>query len=316
MIKKRKIGKTDLAITPFVLGGNVFGWTADEKTSFEILDAYTDAGFDFIDTANVYSAWAPGNKGGESETIIGNWLKKTGKRDKVTLSTKVGAKIKEGHEGLKKDYIFREIDNSLKRLNTDHVDLYFSHYDDLSTPIEETLDAYNKLIKAGKVRYIGASNISPERISESLEAGKTNGLNEYVCIQPEYNLYERKTYEENYKPLAEKYNLGVITYYSLAGGFLTGKYKSVADLSKSKRGGNIEKYLNERGMHIITVLTDIAEKYNADPAQIAPAWLLAQPSVTAPIASVSKTSQLDILKCVNIELDTDSINKLTKAGKY
>jgi len=316
MPTKRKIGKSDLQVVPFVLGGNVFGWTADEKTSFEILDAYVDAGFDFIDTANVYSAWVPGNKGGESETIIGKWLKKTGKRDKVILSTKVGAKIAEGHEGLKKDYILREIDESLKRLNTDYVDLYFSHYDNGETPVIETLEAYNKLIKEGKVRYIGASNVTPERISESLKTSRENSLAEYICMQPEYNLYDRENYEENYESLAAEYDLGVITYYSLASGFLTGKYKSESDLKQSQRGGNIKKYLDDRGVRIIQALTETATQYNATPAQIALAWLLARPSVTAPIASVSKMSQLDILKCVDIDLDTESVDKLNKASKY
>lgn len=316
MKEKRKIGKSDIETVPFVLGGNVFGWTADEKTSFDILDAYVDLGFEFIDTANIYSVWVAGNKGGESESIIGKWLKKTGKRDKVILSTKVGARMSEGYEGLKKEYILKEVEESLRRLNTDCIDLYFSHYDDLTTPVLETLEAYDKLIKDGKVRYIGASNMTPQRITESLEVARNYGLSEYVCVQPEYNLYDRSTYENNYEPLAAKYDLGVISYYSLASGFLTGKYGSVTDLTQSQRGGAIEKYLDDRGLKIIEVLKEVAHEYKATPAQIALAWLLARPSVTAPVASVSKASQLDILKCVDIDLSEEAIAKLNEASWY
>ncbi len=316
MREKRKIGKSDLHVVPFVLGGNVFGWTADEKTSFDILDAYVDAGFDFIDTADVYSAWAEGNKGGESETIIGNWLKKTGKRDKIILSTKVGAKIDDNRKGLNKAYILKEVEESLRRLNTDHIDLYFTHYDDADTAISETFEAYNQLVREGKVRYLGASNVSPARIRESLEVSKGNWFPEYVCLQPEYNLYDRQSYEDEYEPLAASYGLGVISYYSLASGFLTGKYRSVTDLTSSQRGGKVEEYMNDRGMRIIETLQKVADEYGATPAQIALAWLLKRPSVTAPIASVSKVSQLDILKCVDIDLFPEDVEKLTEASKY
>jgi len=316
MKQKRTIGKSDLQIVPFVLGGNVFGWTADEKTSFEILDAYFDAGFDCIDTADAYSAWVPGNKGGESETIIGKWLKKSGNRDKLIISTKVGAEISPDKKGLKKDYILKEAEESLKRLNTDYIDLYFTHYDDMDTPIEETLQAYDKLIKEGKVRYIGTSNISPERIKESIDTSRKNGLPEYVCLQPEYNLYDREKYESQYEPVADAYDLGVISYYSLASGFLTGKYKSKDDLKQSQRGGNIEKYLDERGKKMIDVLREVASDYKATPAQISLAWLLARPSITAPIASVSKSSQLDILKAVDIHLSSEAVEKLDEASQY
>lgn len=316
MREKRKIGKSDLHIVPFVLGGNVFGWTADEKASFEILDTYVDAGFDCIDTADVYSAWVDGNKGGESETIIGNWLKRSGKRDKIVLCTKVGAKIDDSHKGLSRAYIISEVEESLRRLQTDHIDLYFTHYDDNDTPVSETLDAYNQLVREGKIRYIGASNVSPARIHESLEVSKDNWFPEYVCLQPEYNMYDRRTYEENYEPLAAKYGLGVISYYSLASGFLTGKYESVTDLTSSQRGGTVEQYLNDRGMRIVDALKVIAGNYKATPAQIALAWLLARPSVTAPIASVSKPSQLDILKCVDIDLSAADIEKLTEMSRY
>lgn len=316
METKRKLGKSELQFVPFVLGGNVFGWTADEKTSFDILDAYVDLGFDFIDTADSYSAWAPGNKGGESETIIGKWLQKTGKRSKVIISTKVGSKIDENRKGLKKDYILREVEESLRRLKTDHIDLYFSHYDDMETPIAETLEAYTQLVNEGKVRYIGTSNMTPERVRESLEISRKNNLAEYICLQPEYNLYDRSKYEKEYEPIAQQYGLGVISYYSLASGFLTGKYHSVDDLKQSQRGGGIEKYLDDRGKRILTVLTEVARQYKATPAQVALAWILARPSVTAPIASVSKSSQMDIVKCVDINLDKEAVDKLTEASEY
>lgn len=316
MKEKRKIGKSDLEVVPFDLGANVFGWTADEKASFDILDAYVDLGFNFIDTANTYSKWVPGNKGGESEAIIGKWLRKTGKREKIVLSTKVGGVMGDGHSGLKADYIVREVEESLRRLNTDHIDLYFSHYDDPNTSIVETLEAYNKLVKEGKVRYLGTSNMSPQRIEESINVSRANSLAEYICIQPEYNLYDRSKYETDYEPLAEKYGLGVVSYYSLASGFLTGKYLSVEDLKLSDRGKTVEKYLDDRGSKILATLREVGVEYKATPAQVALAWLLARPSITAPIASVSKASQLDILKSVDIDLSQESINRLNEASRY
>lgn len=314
MATKRKIGNSTLEVQPFALGGNVFGWTADEKTSFQILDAYVDAGFDFIDTANSYSAWIEGNKGGESETIIGNWLKKSGKRDNIVISTKVGSEMSPTSKGLKKDYILKQAEASLKRLQTDYIDLYFTHYDDLSTPIEETLEAYAKLISEGKVGFIGVSNMSTQRIEESLKKSKEGGYPAYVCLQPEYNLYDREKYETEYKPLAEKYGLGVISYYSLASGFLTGKYKPGQPI-EGKRSDAVKNYMNPRGENIINVLTEVADSLSATPAQVALAWLMAQPTITAPIASVSKSSQLDILKAVDLKLNNDMIEKLNKAGK-
>lgn len=316
MAKKVKIGKSNLEIVPFSLGCNVFGWTADEKTSFDILDAYTDAGFDFIDTADVYSVWAPGNKGGESETIIGNWLKKTGKRNQIVISTKVGAPISDTHRGLKKEYILKEVEESLKRLKTDHIDLYFTHFDDLSTPVAETLEAYAQLVKDGKVRYIAASNMSDQRIRESMKYSRENNLPEYVCLEPEYNLYNRQQYETEYAPLSEEFGLGVIAYFSLASGFLTGKYKSIDDTANSARKDRLTAYFDDRGQRILQALHDVAKEYDATSAQIALAWLLAQPTVTAPIASVSKPQQFDILKCVDIELKKDAINKLNDASAY
>lgn len=316
MVKKRKIGKSGLEVVPFAFGGNVFGWTADEKTSFNILDAYVGAGFDFIDTADVYSAWVPGNKGGESETIIGNWLKKTGKRNEVVISTKVGAQVSETHRGLKKDYILREVEDSLKRLQTDHIDLYFTHFDDLTTPVGETLEAYAQLIKEGKVRYIATSNMSPERIRESLKYSEDNNLPSYICLQPQYNLYDRKGYESTYESLVKETGLGVVSYYSLASGFLTGKYHSVEDIASSARKGQLENYINDRGQAILTTLSEVAKEYNATQGQVALAWLLARPSITAPIGSVSKVEQLDILKAVELDLSKEAVEKLNEASKY
>lgn len=316
MTAKRKIGKSDLEIVPFALGGNVFGWTADEKESFKILDAYVDKGFNFIDTADAYSAWVPGNKGGESETIIGKWLKSTGKRNKIIISTKVGAQVSEQKRGLKKSYIINEIEESLERLNTDYVDLYFTHFDDLETPTEETLEAYAQLVKDGKVRYIGTSNMSPERINVSMEVSKTHNLPEYVCLQPQYNIYDREKYENLYEPLAAKYDMGVISYYSLASGFLTGKYQSADDIATSKRKDQLMNYMNPRGLRILTVLHEMATQYRATSAQIALAWLLARPSITAPIASVSNADQLDILKAVYIQLVHSDLERLNEASKY
>lgn len=312
---KRKIGKSELEVVPFALGGNVFGWTANEKESFDILDKYADAGFDFIDTADIYSAWVPGNKGGESETIIGNWLKKSGKRNQFIIATKVGAQISESHRGLKKAYIVAEVEESLKRLQTDYIDLYFTHFDDLSTPVEETLEAYAQLVKAGKVRYIATSNMTPARIRESIEVSRKNNFPEYICLQPEYNLYDRNDYETKYEDLVKEYGLGVVSYYSLASGFLTGKYNSIEDIANSKRKDALSKYINDRGQNILTTLHSVADEYNATPAQIALAWLLARPSVTAPIASVSKASQLDILKSVDINLRKDALERLNSVSK-
>ncbi|SHF16928.1 aldo/keto reductase [Dysgonomonas macrotermitis] len=316
MVKKRKIGKSDLEVIPFAFGGNVFGWTADEKASSDILDKYIGAGFDFIDTADIYSAWVPGNKGGESETIIGKWLKKTGKRNDVIISTKVGAEISETHRGLKKEYILREVEESLKRLQTDHIDLYFTHFDDLLTPVGETLEAYAQLVKEGKVRYIATSNMSPDRIRESLKYSADNNLPSYICLQPQYNLYDRQDYETKYEPLVKETGLGVVSYYSLASGFLTGKYHSVADIAASARQGQLKNYINDRGQSILTALSEVAKEYNATQGQIALVWLLARPSITAPIASVSKVEQLDILGAVNIDLSKEAIDKLNAASRY
>ena len=278
-----------------MLGGNVFGWTADEATSFKVLDAFVAAGLDFIDTADSYSTWVPGHKGGESETIIGNWIKRSGKRGKVVIATKVGSEIPGQGKGLSKTWIMRQVEGSLQRLQTDYIDLYQSHRDDPNTPVEETLEAYAQLVKQGKVRVIGCSNFTSDRTRESLAASAKHGWPRYESLQPHYNLYERATYETTLEPLALEEKLGVVPYYSLASGFLTGKYRSENDLAKSPRGQAVKKYLNDRGFRILQALDQVAERHQAVPAQVALAWLMARPSITAPIASATSVEQLNEL---------------------
>lgn len=315
-MEKRKLGNTDLHVAPIAFGGNVFGWTIDEQTSFGILDRFVDAGFNLIDTANVYSRWKQGNQGGESETIIGNWLKSRQNRDQVIIATKVGADMGNGKD-ISKANILKEVDNSLRRLQTDYIDLYFSHYDDEQTPATETLEAYDELIKAGKVRWIGASNFSAARLKESLEVSKSTGLPKYEVFQPEYNLYNREQYETAYEPIIKEYQLGVTNYYALASGFLSGKYRSEADLNKSQRGGGIKSFLNERGFKILDALDQVAERQGSQPASVAIAWLIARPSVTAPIASVTSTDQLkDLEHAANIQLSADDIQLLDTASNW
>jgi len=315
-MEKRKLGNTDLFVYPITFGGNVFGWTIDEAKSFEILDGFVDAGFNFIDTADVYSRWVPGNQGGESETIIGNWLKARGRRNDVIIATKVGADMGNG-ASLKKDYIISSVEGSLKRLNTDYIDLYQSHYEDTNTPIEETLEAYDQLIKAGKIRWIGASNYSPEGLKAALETSERLSLPKYQTLQPEYNLYKREDYEKQFEQIAIENQLGVINYYALASGFLTGKYRSEADLNKSQRGGGIKNYLNDRGFKILKALDEVSEQYSADQASIALAWLIARPSITAPIASVTSLEQLeDLKKAASISLDVEDIAILDEASSW
>jgi aryl-alcohol dehydrogenase-like predicted oxidoreductase len=318
-MNKRELGNSGINIVPFVFGGNVFGWTVDERTSFTLLDAFVDLGLDCIDTADVYSRWVPGNKGGESETIIGNWLKKTGKRNQVVIATKVGSSMDANNpnKNLSKAYIIKAAEDSLKRLQVDHIDLYQSHYDDPNTPIEETLEAYEKLIKEGKVRAIGASNFTADRLMESLKASVQSGLPTYVSLQPEYNLYDREGYEKELEPLCRENNIGVITYYSLASGFLSGKYRSEADLHQSKRGQGIKKYLNDRGQRILKALDNVAHNYSATPASVALAWVIARPGVTAPIASATSIKQLEELaKAVTLNLPQHVIDDLTAASGY
>jgi aryl-alcohol dehydrogenase (NADP+) len=310
----RDLGKTGIKVAPLMFGGNVFGWTADEATSFSLLDALADAGLNFIDTADVYSAWAPGNQGGESETLIGKWFKRTGKRDQVVLATKVGALA--SRAGLSRDNILKAADESLRRLQTDYIDLYFSHRDFAdSASLEETLAAYQTLIDAGKVRVIGASNFSGARLREAHEISRAQGLPEYQVIQPEYNLYERAEYERESEPAADEFGLGVVTYFSLARGFLSGKYRSVEDLGKSKRGGGVESYLNKRGMGILTALDAVAHRHGSTPAAVALAWLIARPSVTAPIASATSLDQLQALvAATSLKLEASDIAELDDAS--
>lgn len=316
-MEKRTLGRSALQVAPLVFGGNVFGWTADANTSFQLLDAFVAGGLNFIDTADVYSRWVPGNKGGESETIIGQWLKKSGNRDKVIVATKVGAEMAPGKKGLKKDYIRQSVEDSLKRLQTDYIDLYQTHYDDADTLVLETLSTYAELIKEGKIRAIGTSNMSPERIKESLQTSEQHGLPRYETIQPEYNLYDRTPYETDYEPLAAEAGLGVIPYYSLASGFLTGKYRSEADFSKSPRGGGVKKYLTERGTRILNALDEVGKRYHASPAAIALAWMIARPSITAPIASATSTAQLEsLIQATQLQLDRDAIEHLNVASAY
>lgn len=316
-MEKRELGRSGIKVVPLCFGGNVFGWTADEKTSFELLDALVGHNLDFIDTADVYSRWAPGHTGGESETIIGNWLKKSGKRDKVIIATKVGKPMGEDLKGLSKKYINEAVDASLKRLQTDYIDLYQSHEDDQITPLEETMEAFTELIKAGKVRAIGASNFSGERLQEALNVSEKNGFARYETMQPEYNLYDREDYETNLGPVCAKNGLGVITYFSLASGFLTGKYRSEADLGQSKRGGGIKRFLNERGLRILDALDIVAKEYNSTPAAVSLAWLIARPSIAAPIASATSVKQLmDISKSLELKLDAATVEVLDKASAY
>jgi len=310
----RTIGLSSLQVAPLMLGGNVFGWTADEAATFSVLDAFVDSGLNFIDTADVYSSWVPGNQGGESETLIGKWLAKTGRRDRVVIATKVAKYAK--RPGLSAANIQAAVEDSLKRLQTDYVDVYFSHEDDPGVPIEETLGAYQKLIQAGKVRVIGASNLSGARTLESLRIAEANGLPRYQILQPEYNLYSRAAYETELEPIALAKHLGVVPYYSLASGFLSGKYRSAADLSKSVRGSrSVPKYLNPRGMAILAALDQVAERHGVTQASVALAWLMARPGITAPLASATSADQVaSFAQAVQLRLDAADIQTLDAAS--
>jgi aryl-alcohol dehydrogenase-like predicted oxidoreductase len=315
-MEKRRLGQSSLYVSPITFGCNVFGWTADEKTSFALLDGFLDAGFNFIDTADVYSRWHPGNSGGESETIIGKWLKSSGKRDKVVLATKLGIEMGPGKKGLSHKYMMQAVEDSLRRLQTDHIDLYQSHRDDPETPIEETLSAYAELIKQGKVREIGASNFSADRLADSLKISSEKGLPRYQSLQPQYSLVERTEFEGPLEDLCLKEKVGVIGYYSLASGFLTGKYRSAADTAGRARGSRAEKYLNDYGLGVLKALDEVAARYNAKPGQIAMAWLIARPSVTAPIASATNLDQLaELVKAAEIKLDAAAIQQIDAASK-
>ena len=315
-MKLRPLGNSGIEIAPLALGGNVFGFTADELTSFAILDRAVEAGINLIDTADIYSRWVPGHKGGESETVIGRWLARGGRRDRIVLATKVGGDMGDGRKGLTRDYIVRAVEASLARLQTDHIDLYQSHYDDPATPIVETLEAYGQLIRQGKVRAVGASNYSADRLAEALGTSRQGGLPRYESLQPHYNLLERADFEQNLAPLCLREGIGVIAYFGLARGFLTGKYRSKDDLKKSVRGDTVEPYLNDRGLRVLAALDDVAGRLRATPAQVSLAWLMSQPAVTAPIASATSIDQLeDLIAAMHLELDQPALDRLDAASR-
>jgi aryl-alcohol dehydrogenase-like predicted oxidoreductase len=314
-MEKRKLGNSGLEIVPLIFGGNVFGWTANEKTSFQLLDAFIGAGFNCIDTADVYSRWAKGNKGGESEKIIGKWMKKSGKRNQIIVATKVGKEMGTDAKGLSEKYIRLAVEASLKRLQTDYIDLYQSHEDDSKTPLEETLETYSQLIKEGKVKAIGASNYSAKRLTESIGISQENHLPRYECLQPLYNLYDRGDFERELQQTCIQNGIGVITFYSLARGFLTGKYRSENDLYKSARGEGIRKFLNHRGMRIVAALDIISQRYQTTPAAVSLAWLIAQPGVSGAIASATSAEQLnELIKVADIRLDDEALDSLKQAS--
>ena len=314
-MEKRQLGRSTLRVAPLCLGGNVFGWTVGRDASFRLLDRALEAGLDFIDTAEMYSVWVPGHRGGESEAIIGEWMASRGCRDRVTIATKVGADMGDGRKGLAPARIRAAVEDSLRRLRTDRIDLYQAHYDDPDTPLAEVLGTFAELIAAGKVRAIGASNHTPERLREALRTSAELGLPRYESLQPHYNLYDRAEYEATLEPLCVAERLGVISYFGLARGFLTGKYRSTADLGQSQRGGGVADYLNERGMRILATLDEVAGEIRSTPAQVALAWLIARPSITAPIASATSLDQLeDLIAAANLRLDKAAIDRLTAAS--
>ena len=314
-MQKRTLGHSTLKVSPICFGGNVFGWTADEAMSFKLLDAFTAAGCNFIDTADVYSKWVDGHTGGESETIIGKWLKRRGGRDQLVIATKVGMEMPQQGKGLSRAWILRSVDNSLKRLQTDYIDLYQSHADDADTPIEETLDTYAHLVELGKVRFIGASNFKAARLAESLRISHAHKSPAYVSLQPEYNLYNRASFEAELEPLCRKENIGVIGYYSLASGFLSGKYRPGAGAGDSPRAAKAQSYLNERGLRILAALDAVAAAHHTNPTRIALAWLMARPGVTSPIASATSLAQLhDLVEATRVQLATEEIAALDRAS--
>ncbi|HXD32599.1 MAG TPA: aldo/keto reductase [Pyrinomonadaceae bacterium] len=314
-MEKRKLGNSDLEVAPLAFGGNVFGWTIDEATSFRLLDQFVAAGFNLIDTADIYSTWMPGHKGGESETIIGNWITQRKNRDQVVIATKVGLEMGPDKKGLSRPYIMDAVDDSLTRLRTDYIDLYQAHWDDADTSLEETLSTFGELMKQGKVRAIGASNYSGARFAESLATSEQAGLPRYETLQPNYNLYDRNEYEQTLEPICVENNISVLPYYSLASGFLTGKYRSEADLAKSPRGEGNRKYLNERGMRILEALDEVAAESDSSPAQVSIAWLSSRPHISAPIASATNLEQLsDLIGGATLKLDEAALAKLDQAS--
>jgi aryl-alcohol dehydrogenase-like predicted oxidoreductase len=310
-MQRVKLGKSDLEVPVICLGGNVFGWTVTEADAFRQLDAALESGLNFIDTADVYSRWMPGHKGGESETILGKWLAKGDKRNNVILATKLGLDMGDGKKGLKAGYIEQAVEDSLRRLQTDFIDLYQAHRDDPETPLEETLGAFDKLVRQGKVRHIGASNYSGPRLKEALRISKDNGLVGYVSIQPQYNLVAREEFETDLLPVVQEHTLGVIPYYSLAAGFLTGKYRSKQDADGKARGGTVAKYLNDWGFNVLHALDEVAREHQSTPGRVALAWLMVQPGVTAPIASATSEKHLtDLIEATKLKLDHASLEKL------
>jgi aryl-alcohol dehydrogenase-like predicted oxidoreductase len=311
----RPLGGTGLQVAPLAFGGNVFGWTADEATSHRLLDAFVEAGFNLVDTADVYSVWAPGHIGGESESVIGRWMKARGTRERIVLATKVGMKLAEGRTGLSRRWIRQAVEDSLRRLQTDRIDLYQAHQDDPDTPLEETLSTFADLIREGKVRAIGASNYTAPRLAEALATSRRLGLPRYETLQPHYNLVERAIYEAELEPLCRSQGLGVINYFGLARGFLTGKYRSEADLSRSVRGAGVKAYLNERGLGVIAALDAAAARLSATPAQVALAWQIARPGITAPIASATSLEQWqELARAATLVLDADTVAELDRAS--
>ena len=315
-MQRHRLGRTPFEVAPLALGGNVFGWTADEATSFRLLDAFVAGGGNLIDTANSYSRWVTGHVGGESETVIGKWIARRGHHDDVVIATKVGSDMGQGGKCLRRDYILRAVDESLRRLNVDAIDLYQSHWDDETTSFDETLDAYSRLIAQGKVKAIGASNLTADRLAQALDAAARAGLPRYESLQPLYNLYDRDTFEGPLRDVCLREDIGVITYFSLAAGFLTGKYRSEADYAKSARGTGMKKYLNPRGLRILDALGDVAGRLHATPAQVSLAWLMAQPGVTAAIASATSLAQLDdLLAATRLALDELDMRQLDEASR-
>jgi aryl-alcohol dehydrogenase-like predicted oxidoreductase len=312
----RNLGRSGLQVPPLCLGGNVFGWTATEAASFAVLDALLDAGLNFIDTADVYSVWVPGHRGGESETVIGSWLQRRGHRDDIVIATKVGMPMSADRKGLSAAHITRSVEDSLRRLQTDRIDLYFSHSDDPTVPLEETLGTYQKLIAAGKIRALGASNYTAGRLAQALEVSRKNALPRYEVLQPHYNLYARAEYESELEPLCLEEQIGVIPYFALASGFLTGKYRTAADAAKSARGKSaVEKFLNARGLKILAALDDVAQRRRSSPASVALAWLMARPGITAPIASATRVEQLnELVAATRLTLDKADIEQLNAAS--
>jgi len=314
-LEKRPLGRSGLSTAPLVLGGNVFGWTADESTSFAILDRFVDLGFNLIDTANSYSVWVPGHAGGESETIIGKWFKRGGRRDAVLIATKVGMKM-DGEEGLKPAQIERHVEASLRRLQTDRIDLYQTHKDDAGTPVGETLEALGRLVKSGKVRAIGASQYSPERLRESMDASARLAIPRYDTLQPEFNLYDRAGFETKFQPVAREYGLAVIPFFGLAKGFLSGKYRKLPDIEGRPRAAGLKKYFEgDRGMRILAALDAVGQRIGATPAQVSIAWIMAQPTIAAPIVSATSVAQLDeIAKAAQVKLDGEALAELDRAS--